>query len=275
MGRRVAYHASVSSGRRPPYHVPPRPYVSPFRRLARTHALMTAGDVAMVVSLAGSLFFSISPDAARSKVLLYLLVSFAPFAVVAPFIGPFIDRATGWAAADHPTHRCRAGVAVRGDDLPSRRPVAVPVVVRRDDPAEDIRGLALVIDPDGRQQQDRARRGQLQARIDLRRGRRPCRGTRRRTRGDLAKAVVAVRRGDVCGSGGGRVQLAARCGVACGDQGGDAGPAQGIASLGRSGDELDPRRHRFSVLRAAVLAAREPLQQRVDRRGHRCVDRRV
>ncbi len=49
----------------------------------------------MVVSLAGSLFFSISPDAARSKVLLYLLVSFAPFAVVAPFIGPFIDRAAG------------------------------------------------------------------------------------------------------------------------------------------------------------------------------------
>jgi len=69
--------------------------VSPFRRLARTHALMTAGDVAMVVSLAGSLFFSISPDAARSKVLLYLLVSFAPFAVVAPLIGPFIDRAAG------------------------------------------------------------------------------------------------------------------------------------------------------------------------------------
>jgi MFS family permease len=56
---------------------------------------MTAGDVAMVVSLAGSLFFSISPDAARSKVLLYLLVSFAPFALVAPFIGPFIDRAPG------------------------------------------------------------------------------------------------------------------------------------------------------------------------------------
>ena len=69
--------------------------MSPFRRLARTHALMTAGDVAMVVSLAGSLFFSISPDAARSKVLLYLLISFAPFALVAPFIGPFIDRAPG------------------------------------------------------------------------------------------------------------------------------------------------------------------------------------
>ncbi|HEX3088847.1 MAG TPA: MFS transporter [Ilumatobacteraceae bacterium] len=69
--------------------------MSPFKRLARTHALMTAGDVAMVVSLAGSLFFSISPDAARSKVLLYLLVSFAPFAIVAPLIGPVIDRAPG------------------------------------------------------------------------------------------------------------------------------------------------------------------------------------
>ena len=69
--------------------------MSPFKRLARTHALMTAGDVAMVVSLAGSLFFSISPDAARSKVLLYLLISFAPFAVVAPLIGPFVDRAPG------------------------------------------------------------------------------------------------------------------------------------------------------------------------------------
>ena len=69
--------------------------MSPFKRLARTHALMTAGDVAMVVALAGSLFFSISPDAARSKVLLYLLISFAPFAVVAPLIGPFIDRAPG------------------------------------------------------------------------------------------------------------------------------------------------------------------------------------
>jgi MFS family permease len=86
----------VSSGWRPPVvSNPPNVIVSPFRRLARTHALMTAGDVAMVVSLAGSLFFSISPDAARSKVLLYLLVSFAPFAVVAPFIGPFIDRAPG------------------------------------------------------------------------------------------------------------------------------------------------------------------------------------
>jgi hypothetical protein len=70
LGERWPYHASVSSGR-PPVSPPQAGLaLSPFKRLARTHAFMTAGDVAMVVSLAGSLFFSISPDAARSKVLL-------------------------------------------------------------------------------------------------------------------------------------------------------------------------------------------------------------
>lgn len=71
------------------------PHVSPFRRMARTHALMAAGDVTLAVALAGSLFLSLSPDAARSKVLLYLLISAAPFAVVAPLIGPLIDRLVG------------------------------------------------------------------------------------------------------------------------------------------------------------------------------------
>ena len=40
------------------------------------------------VSLAGSLFFSISPTAAKDKVLLYLLLTMGPFAVVAPGPGP-------------------------------------------------------------------------------------------------------------------------------------------------------------------------------------------
>lgn len=62
--------------------------------MAITHALMACGDVALVVSLANS-FLSVDADAARGKVLLYLLVSFAPFAVVAPLIGPFVDRAKG------------------------------------------------------------------------------------------------------------------------------------------------------------------------------------
>jgi len=72
-----------------------RPPASKFRRLALTHALMTAGDAAMVVALADSLFFDIDLDAARSRVLLFLVVGFAPFLVVAPLIGPLIDRVAG------------------------------------------------------------------------------------------------------------------------------------------------------------------------------------
>lgn len=68
---------------------------SPFTRLARVQALMVAGDTLVAVALAGSLFFDIDPQAARSRVLLYLLLTMAPFAVVAPLIGPAIDRVRG------------------------------------------------------------------------------------------------------------------------------------------------------------------------------------
>jgi len=68
---------------------------SPIGRLALTHVLMTAGDTLFAVSLAGSLFFSISPTAAKDKVLLYLLLTMGPFAVVAPALGPLIDRSRG------------------------------------------------------------------------------------------------------------------------------------------------------------------------------------
>ena len=49
----------------------------------------------MVVALADSFFFDVDPSGARSKVLAFLLVSFTPFLVVAPFIGPVIDRVRG------------------------------------------------------------------------------------------------------------------------------------------------------------------------------------
>lgn len=49
----------------------------------------------VTVALAGSLFFSISPTAARGRVALSLILTMAPFAVVAPFLGPVIDRAKG------------------------------------------------------------------------------------------------------------------------------------------------------------------------------------
>ena len=74
---------------------PARPPASKFRRLAITHALMMGGDAAMVVALADSLFFNIDLDAARSKVMLFLALSFAPFLVIAPLIGPLIDRVAG------------------------------------------------------------------------------------------------------------------------------------------------------------------------------------
>jgi len=69
--------------------------VEPFARLARAHALSSAGDALVAIGLAGSLFFSISPDAARTRVILYLVLTMAPFAVVAPFLGPMVDRQRG------------------------------------------------------------------------------------------------------------------------------------------------------------------------------------
>ncbi|MGH9282549.1 MAG: hypothetical protein ACRD0S_06380, partial [Acidimicrobiales bacterium] len=68
---------------------------TPFQRLAVAHALGLAGDAMVTVALAGSLFFDISPGEARGRVALSLLLTMAPFAVVAPLLGPAIDRAPG------------------------------------------------------------------------------------------------------------------------------------------------------------------------------------
>ncbi len=67
----------------------------PFGRLALVQVCMLAGDTLVTISLADSLFFSISPHEAKSKVLLYLLLTLAPFAVVSPLLGPLIDRSRG------------------------------------------------------------------------------------------------------------------------------------------------------------------------------------
>jgi MFS family permease len=56
------------------------------------NALHMAGDAMIAVSLAGTLFFAATTDAQRSNVALYLLVTMAPFALVAPVIGPALDR---------------------------------------------------------------------------------------------------------------------------------------------------------------------------------------
>src|SRR5690242_17610345 len=65
---------------------------APIARLATTNALGTAGDALFTVSLAGSLFFNVSIGAARPRVIGYLALTLAPFVVLAPLVGPLIDR---------------------------------------------------------------------------------------------------------------------------------------------------------------------------------------
>ena len=55
-------------------------------------AVSGAADAFVTVALAGSIFFSTSVDQARGKVVLFLIITMAPFAVLAPFIGPALDR---------------------------------------------------------------------------------------------------------------------------------------------------------------------------------------
>jgi len=51
-----------------------------------------AVDSAMTVALANTLFFAAAAGESKSKVALYLLITIAPFAVIAPLIGPALDR---------------------------------------------------------------------------------------------------------------------------------------------------------------------------------------
>ncbi|MFN8193291.1 MAG: MFS transporter [Nocardioidaceae bacterium] len=61
-------------------------------RLIELHAFNAAGDAAIAVSLAGTLFFQVPTGEARGQVALFLGLTMLPFAVVAPLIGPFLDR---------------------------------------------------------------------------------------------------------------------------------------------------------------------------------------
>jgi MFS family permease len=61
-------------------------------RMFDLHALSCAGDALVAVGLAGTIFFSVPVDEARTRVALYLLVTMAPFALLAPLVGPVLDR---------------------------------------------------------------------------------------------------------------------------------------------------------------------------------------
>ena len=60
-------------------------------RLIELHAVNGAGDAAVAIALAGTLFFA-QPGQARGQVALFLGLTMMPFAVVAPLLGPFLDR---------------------------------------------------------------------------------------------------------------------------------------------------------------------------------------
>ena len=62
------------------------------RRLTITHAVDDFADALITLSLIGSLFFSVSLEASRSRILLYLLLTALPLAVVAQVVGPALDR---------------------------------------------------------------------------------------------------------------------------------------------------------------------------------------
>ncbi len=61
-------------------------------RLIELHAFNAAGDAAVAIALAGTLFFQVPTGEARLQVAQFLALTMLPFAIVAPVIGPFLDR---------------------------------------------------------------------------------------------------------------------------------------------------------------------------------------
>lgn len=61
-------------------------------KLIELHAVNGAGDVMITVALASTVFFSVPTDEARGRVALYLAVTMAPFTLLAPVVGPLLDR---------------------------------------------------------------------------------------------------------------------------------------------------------------------------------------
>lgn len=61
-------------------------------KLIELHALNSFGDMLITIALASTIFFSVPTSEARGRVALYLVVTMAPFALLAPVIGPLLDR---------------------------------------------------------------------------------------------------------------------------------------------------------------------------------------
>ncbi|MFH8467481.1 MFS transporter [Streptomyces sp. NPDC017991] len=61
-------------------------------KLIELHGVNGAGDMLITVALASTVFFSVPTDEARGRVALYLAITMAPFTLLAPVIGPLLDR---------------------------------------------------------------------------------------------------------------------------------------------------------------------------------------
>ncbi|MFF8192429.1 MFS transporter [Streptomyces bobili] len=61
-------------------------------KLIELHAVNGAGDVMITIALASTVFFSVPTDEARGRVALYLAITMAPFTLLAPVIGPLLDK---------------------------------------------------------------------------------------------------------------------------------------------------------------------------------------
>ena len=65
---------------------------SGLNRLIYLNAANAAGDAAVAISLATTVFFAGATSDARGEVALFLGLTMLPFAIVAPLIGPFLDK---------------------------------------------------------------------------------------------------------------------------------------------------------------------------------------
>jgi MFS family permease len=61
-------------------------------RLLDLHAASCAGDTLVTMGLATTVFFQAPVGEARSRVALYLFITMVPFAILAPIVGPVLDR---------------------------------------------------------------------------------------------------------------------------------------------------------------------------------------
>ena len=61
-------------------------------RLLELHLLSSATDALIVTALASTIFFTVPTEAARGRVATSLLITMVPFLILAPVIGPLLDR---------------------------------------------------------------------------------------------------------------------------------------------------------------------------------------